>query len=496
MPDQAAARPVAAVGRRPGPSSRISIRSWSGSQRQAHERRRLPGVAERVGQRLLDDAVDRRRRGWPAAAAARRRPRARPAARPRGPGRRARRSGRSPGCGATPAPSPSSSSDAQQPPELGHRLAPGRLDRRAATPRPAPATGATTCRAAPAWMTITLTACATTSCSSRAMRRALLGHGRRGGAPRASRRARSTPRLARSASTRRCADEVAQRARSGPGRRTAGRAPGGRRRPGRGTPSAITPATISTTSADRGSGPRSIAGGVAGQRDRADLDPRRRRLRARQAPRGRRRASEDGDRPEPPDEQRQDDEQEPPGSRSRSPVPARQVDRGRRRPMPSDRPRRPSGRAAIAARRLHPAVHRPTVVAAAADGHPTGGRRRLIRTVETRRDAHRRWGRGPRPAADDSGPPACQQPEASDDPSTHGGPRWQPLITLRGVTKRYPGSTRSPPSTRSTSTSSRAHHRDHGPVGLRQVDAAQPDRRPRPADAGRDRGRRASGSTD
>ena len=58
-----------------------------------------------------------------------------------------------------------------------------------------------------------------------------------------------------------------------------------------------------------------------------------------------------------------------------------------------------------------------------------------------------------------------------------------PLIRLRGVTKRYDDRP-NPPSTLSTSTSSRPDHRDHGSVGRRQVDPAQSDRWPRPTHQG------------
>ena len=56
----------------------------------------------------------------------------------------------------------------QEPPQLRHRFPPGRLDGEQRGLRLRRATCASTWRAAPAWMTITLTAWATTSCSSRA----------------------------------------------------------------------------------------------------------------------------------------------------------------------------------------------------------------------------------------------------------------------------------------------------------------------------------------
>ncbi len=68
----------------------------------------------------------------------------------------------------------------------------------------------------------------------------------------------------------------------------------------------------------------------------------------------------------------------------------------------------------------------------------------------------------------------------------------EPLITLRAVTKRYDGAAQPGPRRDRPRRRGRPHHRHHGSVRLRQVDASQPRRCPGPPDERRGRGRRHS----
>ena len=162
---------VAADGRAAAVVDAPRARGPPASYRSVHVGARRSGVLERVGERLLHDAVGRRGRR-PTGSGAHARPRcsAAPAGRRRGPGRRARRRRSRLGCGD----------------ELvdGRRCAARRGcgAARRAPARPVvsidssvprglrPAARRCTRRPAPACTTITLTWWATTSCSSRAMR--------------------------------------------------------------------------------------------------------------------------------------------------------------------------------------------------------------------------------------------------------------------------------------------------------------------------------------
>ena len=170
--------------RRPGRSAR------------APSRVRRAGVLERVRQRLLHDPVggevDAGRQR------SRRRPRreARPAGRRPDARRRARRGCASAGLRRE---RRARSSAARSTPS-SRRISVERLARRSARSRRTPSLGlvgrrATDAARRRACTTITLTACATTSCSSRAIRGALLGHGR--GARPARGRGRAARRAAR-----------------------------------------------------------------------------------------------------------------------------------------------------------------------------------------------------------------------------------------------------------------------------------------------------------
>ena len=129
------------------------------------------GVLDRVGERLLHDAVRgevdarRERRGVAldrrASPAARRRATARPAA----------SSSRSVGCGRERGVRRPASQDAEQAAHLGQRLAAGVLDVGGGLDRAVRGSRSSIRRAPPACTTITVTECATTSCSSRAIRR-------------------------------------------------------------------------------------------------------------------------------------------------------------------------------------------------------------------------------------------------------------------------------------------------------------------------------------
>ena len=179
------------VGRRAAPSSRdLELERVAASQRTTHLGVRGAGVLERVGQRLLDDAVGGE------VDARRQRPRlALDAQLDREPGgaalgRRARRARRAPAAGASSAAVVGRAQHAEHPAQLGERLAAG-ASRSAPQRRAARSRVAVAARAAPRrpGRPSRDTLCATTSCSSRAIRARSLGDRARGAAPRARARA-------------------------------------------------------------------------------------------------------------------------------------------------------------------------------------------------------------------------------------------------------------------------------------------------------------------
>ena len=134
--------PPAALARCRRPGRRRGSRPGAGRARSSRRTSvaRLARVAEGVGQRLLDDAVHghvERGRDRPRRARRSRATSASPASRTRS---TSVGSAAIPGCGAIPAASSSSLRSAEEPTQLGHRVAPDRLDRRAATARPRRAT--------------------------------------------------------------------------------------------------------------------------------------------------------------------------------------------------------------------------------------------------------------------------------------------------------------------------------------------------------------------
>ena len=144
-------------------------------------------VLERAAERLLHDAVggevDARRQRPRVALDAQRRP-----AGPAAVARRASDADVARGSAAARAPAPRPRGAARRAAaDLGQRLAAGRLDGRERAPARAAGRAATSRRAADAWTTIALSACATTSWSSPGDARALLEHRRLGARRRAPR---------------------------------------------------------------------------------------------------------------------------------------------------------------------------------------------------------------------------------------------------------------------------------------------------------------------
>ena len=290
-----------------------------------------------------------------------------------------------PGCGAIPAASSSSLSAPRNRRSSVIASRPVRLDREHRLLGLRPAMSRRTCRAAPAWMTITLTAWATTSWSSRATCR-------RSSAAAASRRALAF------------ADRAVRWLRPGDARRPAGlrtrspssqvgtRTTNGRTRPSNpSAPWARNPPARSVGQADDdqpGTHPigASLAGGEAGQADRTDLDPRRRRRRAGQERPGRHH-DEDRDRPHPAGGQGNHDKRdrrlEPAAIRS---IHRQQAEKRQRDHRPEGiQPLEPgSGRRLLVLERAIDHVgHRVNSSHRGRDVHPTRERARLIRMGES-----------------------------------------------------------------------------------------------------------------
>ena len=154
---------------------------------------------------------------------------------------------------------------------------------------------------------MTLTACATTSCSSRATWRRSSAASARRRASR-SRADRSTASARRSASTRR-AGPGRPGARSARERRTAGPRPRAGRRPGRGSRAAIKQATMMTTNAERVRSPARSPAVKLARPTAITWIQGVGESRARQQ-RGQRHDHHDRQRPEPPGGQGQDDKED------------------------------------------------------------------------------------------------------------------------------------------------------------------------------------------
>ena len=176
---------------RPAPRSGRSCTSTSARLR--------VGVLEDVGEALLEDAVRRQVEAGAAARTARRRPTAARPDRRRGRPRPAGRARPDPGCGASSRARPRRA--ASRPAAGASR--PGRCDRPArrcaAPPAARPASGGLRWRTAPTCSTITLIACATTSCSSRAIRARSSATASRAAPLAPARRGQRAPRRPRSA---------------------------------------------------------------------------------------------------------------------------------------------------------------------------------------------------------------------------------------------------------------------------------------------------------